>query len=418
MPIKTAQKFKTTPAGEIPVDWECYPLQEVLETIESGMRPKGGVSVDSGEVPSFGGENIKSDGGVTYEDVNKVTMGFFKSMPKGILKNRDVLINKDGAWTGKVGLYNSTTYATACINEHLFILRGKNGCITQEFIYYLLLSEEGEKKLRRIITGSAQPGLGTSFPKFFPAQVPPLAEQKKIAAILCSVDETINKIQGTIEQIQVLKKSLMQELFTQRLPGKHKKMPIRDLLLFCQYGLNKPLTRDPSGVAVLRMGNLAEGRVVTNSLKYSELTSAEEKEYLLKDGDVLFNRTNSREMVGKVALFEGKAKIAFASYLLRLRVNPEKANPAWLNYYLNSPLMQIQLRSLATPGVSQSNINAQAMQAIRLNVPDVKIQEESVGLLQSLDERIKNETAQKIMLQNIKLSLAQVLLTGKVRVKA
>lgn len=252
----------------------------------------------------------------------------------------------------------------------------------------------------------------------FPIPVPSRDEQYRISNTLAAINDNINKTKKAIEQIQALKQGLLSELFAECFRGKHAKMPIRDLLLFCQYGLNKPLTDDSTGVAVLRMTNIVDAKVDTQKLKYAALTADEEKEYLLKDGDVLFNRTNSRDLVGKVSIFKGKAKVAFASYLLRLRVNPEKANPDWLNYYLNSPLIQTLLRSMATPGVSQSNINAQAMQAIKLNVPDIKTQEKSVGLLKSLDERIETETTQKAMLENIMLSLSQVLLTGKVRVKA
>lgn len=400
MPIKTAHKFKKTATGEIPIDWEVVKGSMVFTTIKGKTPSELYIQPKPGYLPYISNEYLRNN-----------TPLYAKPTPETTLtKKNDIILLWDGSNAGeiflaKAGILSSTTSLLEIKDETRF---------APKYIYYALKAKEVE--LQRTTKGTGVPHVDGQLLSAFSFAIPSIKEQGRIAKVLSSIDEAIDKTQQAIQQTQVVKKGLMQELFARRLPGKHKRMHIRDLLVFCQYGLNKPLTGDSTGVAVLRMNNLVGGKVDTQALKYTALTSGEEKEFLLTDGDILFNRTNSRELVGKVSIFNGKGKLAFASYLLRLRVDPQKVNPSWLNFYLNSPLLQNTFRTLATPGVSQSNINAQAMQAIKLNVPDLKAQGISARLLESLEDRIKAETDKKAFLEQTKLSLMQVLLTGKVRV--
>ena len=188
-------------------------LHEVIEEPISGTRPKGGVSLE-GDVPSFGGENITMKGGIEFYPVKKVSNEFFNGMKRGHLRDLDVLINKDGANTGKSAIYRNSPYKMASINEHVFILRGLDGHLEQLYLHYLLQSPSVKKILETKITGSAQPGLNSSFCHNFPIEIAPLPEQKKIASILSSFDEAIEVKQCKLQQTQSLKKSLMQDLLT------------------------------------------------------------------------------------------------------------------------------------------------------------------------------------------------------------
>ncbi len=188
-------------------------LEEVLLDPISGSRPKGGVNAE-GDIPSLGGENITMNGGINFYPVKKITYEFFRSMSRGHLQELDVLINKDGANTGKSGIYRNSPYRNAAVNEHLFVLRGKEGALEQEYLHYFLQLPSVKAILETKITGSAQPGLNSGFIKNFPVELAPLPEQKKIASILTSVDEVIENTQKQIDKLQNLKKSLMQELLT------------------------------------------------------------------------------------------------------------------------------------------------------------------------------------------------------------
>ena len=127
-------------------EWTSNKLRKVVGQPISGSRPKGGVSSETEGIPSLGGENILSSGGVTYANLNRVSRAFYQSMPKGRLQPMDVLINKDGAQTGKVGLYRGE-FGEACVNEHLFILRNGDGTVDQRFLYYAVLLPETQAKI-------------------------------------------------------------------------------------------------------------------------------------------------------------------------------------------------------------------------------------------------------------------------------
>jgi len=198
-------------------EWMEVNLKEVLKTIESGSRPKGGVqnnNITNG-IPSFGGENITQDGNINYFPVPKVSQEFFNNTRKGKLRNKDILINKDGACTGKLGLYSDSFYEEASINEHVFILRANEKYVIQEYLYHYLLSHIGQYNISRKISGSAQPGITTKFVNHFIFTIPKsLTEQNKIASFLSAVDKEIELLIKKVDILKTQKKGLMQKLLT------------------------------------------------------------------------------------------------------------------------------------------------------------------------------------------------------------
>ena len=133
----------------------------------------------------------------------------------------------------------------------------------------------------------------------------------------------------------------------------------------------------PSGrVPVLRMGNLQEGKLDWTDLVYT--SDADEIEaYFLRPNTVLFNRTNSPELVGKTAIYRGERPAIFAGYLIRINPEPE-LDPEYLNLCLNAPEAKEFCRSIRTDGVSQSNINAQKLGTFEIPFCSIEEQREIV----------------------------------------
>ena len=207
---------------------QYVPLGSVLLPPISGKRPSGGVSSDTDGVPSIGGENILSSGGMTYEELKRIPYSFFKFMPKGRLLRDDVLINKDGAQTGKVGIYEGD-FEEAAVNEHVFILRTRDpNYLNQRYLYYCVLLPETRNKIEKRITGSAQPGLNSQFVKAVDVPLQPLSKQQKIAAILSGVDTAIEKTEALIAKYQQIKAGLMHDLFTRGVLPNGKLRPPRE----------------------------------------------------------------------------------------------------------------------------------------------------------------------------------------------
>jgi len=151
-------------------NWEEVRLGDVLKSIESGSRPKGGIdpNLKTG-VPSIGAENINGLGNFNFSKVKYIPHEYFNRMKRGIVKDYDVLIYKDGAYIGKKSMFGKGfPFDKFCINEHVFILRS-NDRISQFFLYFLLDEEE----LRNLNTNSAQPGLNQTAIKNFSIILPP-----------------------------------------------------------------------------------------------------------------------------------------------------------------------------------------------------------------------------------------------------
>jgi type I restriction enzyme S subunit len=417
-----------------PRGWARSDLASVVATLQSGSRPKGGAGIDTGDIPSLGGENILQTGGITLSGIKLVPLAFFQKMTKGHLENGDVLINKDGAQTGKVGLYVSTTGGPACINEHLFLIRGRPDRIRQEYLYFTLLSEHGQRQIAAQISGSAQPGLTSTFLKAVAADIPDsLDEQAAIVHILLTIDQTIEQTAMLIAKQQRIKAGLLQDLLTRgidqhgvvrsdkthefkeskvgAIPASWRCVPLVYFVPSAEYGISTSL--GDSGEPVLRMNNLTDGEADLSELKY---TNAPVPEHLwLRTGDVLFNRTNSWEHVGRTGIWRGQLKLAtFASYLVRLNPDPDRLSSELLNLWLNWPKTQIRMRRYATPAVQQVNINPTNLRLLHAAFPTSRDEQAAiVDRIQRHNAAVRAARSTFNKLHALKRGLMQDLLSGR-----
>lgn len=132
------------------------------------------------------------------------------------------------------------------------------------------------------------------------------------------------------------------------------------LLEMLQYGTSvKADATETTGVPVLRMGNIQDGQLDLGNLKYIAPEKENIEKYTLADGDLLINRTNSPELVGKTARFSVDRAFVFASYLIRLRINPQASLPDYIACIINSPLGQNYIAKVRHQVAGQANINSQ-----------------------------------------------------------
>jgi type I restriction enzyme S subunit len=146
---------------------------------------------------------------------------------------------------------------------------------------------------------------------------------------------------------------------------------VEQLATRVQYGTSAKTTKDALGVPVIRMGNIQDGNIVLDSLKYLPSAHPGFPELLLESGDLLFNRTNSAELVGKSAVFEcNDGPFSFASYLIRVRLAPYYL-PQFLNYFLNSVFGRAWVATVANQQVGQANVNGSKLQALAVPLPPI-----------------------------------------------
>lgn len=225
--------------------------------------------------------------------------------------------------------------------------------------------------------------------------IPPFNEQKRIAdkldQLLAAVDSCKARLSAIPEIIDRFRKSVLAAATSGELtadwreemgvPFEWDDVVLEKIASDFSYGTSAKSAKNGK-VPVLRMGNIQGGRLVWDDLVYTSDTNEIEK-YKLRTGDVLFNRTNSPELVGKTAVYKAEQRAIFAGYLIRVRCS-EKLIPDFLNYCLNSPSGRDYCWQVKTDGVSQSNINAKKLAALPVSLPPVEEQYEIVRRVEAL----------------------------------
>ena len=311
--------------------------------------------------------------------------------------------------------------------------------VTQDFLEHFLVFQEPMFGLAS--QGSTFEAINSSELKRWPILHPKdKAEQAKIAEVLSTVDRAIEETEALIAKQQRIKTGLMHDLLTRgidehgnlrskqthefkdsplgRIPVEWESASLAVFVPSAEYGISTSLGE--SGYPVLRMNNLLDGEAELSDLKF---TDAPVPEHLwLRDGDVLFNRTNSWEHVGRTGIWRGQIESAtFASYLVRLNPHPDKLlseiNP--LNFWLNWERIQIAMRRQATPAVQQVNINPTNLRSIPAAFPRNLDEQTAITVRISAVREVLNAYREHLYkLKSMKAGLMQDLLTGDRQVTA
>ena len=156
-PFKDGE-FEESELGRIPKGWKVGTLGDIISAIESGSRPKGGASIDG--IPSIGAEKIERFGVYDYSKEKYIDLDFYNKMKRGHVKDGDVLLYKDGAYTGKTSMaLDNFPFQECAVNEHVFLLRTEES--KRQFYLYCLMSHDDIRTMVHTLASSkaAQPGL-------------------------------------------------------------------------------------------------------------------------------------------------------------------------------------------------------------------------------------------------------------------
>jgi type I restriction enzyme S subunit len=224
--------------------------------------------------------------------------------------------------------------------------------------------------------------------------LPPLFEQHRIVAILRQADKLRQLRRFADEKIEQLLPTLFYHMFGDCDP--HKEYPegwevvsLSSVISSTQYGLSTSLERSGE-VGVLRMNNITiNGDLDFSDLKYLPTEKVDARLYDLRPRDILFNRTNSKELVGKTGIWdEAKGSYTFASYIIRIRVK-SVILPEYLWALLNSAYGKQQVFALGKQAVNMANINTQEFGSILIILPPKNLQEQFAKLYKSVREQVK-----------------------------
>lgn len=162
-----------SPLGRIPEGWRVAALGDVLATLESGSRPKGGIDPEESAVPSIGAENILGLGKYDFTKEKYISEEFFGGLNRGVVESGDVLLYKDGAKLGRKSLFRDGFPHEVCaVNEHVFILRS-NHEMTQSYLYFWLDLPVNTQRIVDLNSNAAQPGISQPKVRGLPIMLAP-----------------------------------------------------------------------------------------------------------------------------------------------------------------------------------------------------------------------------------------------------
>ncbi|MGH7664611.1 MAG: restriction endonuclease subunit S [Gemmatimonadaceae bacterium] len=314
-------------------------------------------------------ENIESGGRIV--NVRRVDAGELASN-KFAFTTRHVLFGKLRPYLAKIA---RPDFVGICSTDILPVLPGTG--LDRGYLSWLLLAPEMVSLAASRATGANLPRLSPSALAEMKIPLPPLPEQRRIAEILDKADALRAKRRAALAQLDTLTQSIFLDMFGD--PATNPKgWPVRtigDLLESVSYGTSEKA--EVSGeFPVLRMNNITRtGEMDFTDLKYMDLPEVRRERYLVRAGDVLFNRTNSADLVGKTAIFRDPRPMAYAGYLIRLRVNGAN-DPEYLAAFLNTGFSKRVLRGMCRSIIGMANINATELQAIRIPQPVFQAQRE------------------------------------------
>ena len=413
--------FKKKDRNDIPNEWKIVKLKDVATDFISGGTP----STSNDE---FWGGNIPwmRSAHITKREID---FGEKYITERGLINSATNIVNKSNILVAtRVGIGKvAINKVDIAISQDLTGVILNKRKIDENYLYWFL--SNSTNKFLSLTQGTTIKGILRKDLELFKIFLPPIIEQRGIAEVLSTVDEAIQRTDAVIAKAQELKRGLMQRLLTRgightkfkqtelgEIPETWKIERLAKCLKLCDYGLSYQLL-DKGKYPIFRMNNIIDGYVLENDLKYINLSDNEFSKYKVEKGDILFNRTNSYDLVGKVGIYLLQGNHTFASYLIRLRVDKNKIEPLFLNYFLNLSRTQNKLRRLATRGVSQSNINASNLKTLLTPLPILNEQHKIVNILSNTDQEIRMEKKKKEKLEELNKGLMQVLLTGKIRVR-
>ncbi len=383
--------------------WPIKSLGELITTLESGSRPKGGVSEIPDGIPSLGGEHINRDGGFVWETAKHVTREFYLRMKRGRIQQGDILVVKDGATTGKTAVVRDNfPFREAAINEHVFLLRTDKYKILPEFVGYFLFSPLGQQQILSNFRGAAIGGIAQDFVRNVHVPVPPLVEQERIVKLLGEADE-LRKLRTQADRRSVdLIPALFHEMFGDPINNikRWPKIPLAEVGKLDR-GRSKNRPRDDASLyggkyPFIQTGDVAKsnGLITSYTQTYSERGLAQSR--MWPTGTLCITIAAN---IGKTAILTFPA--CFPDSLVGF-VPDNKVIIDYVRQWLVT--MESSLKE-AAPQMAQKNINLKILGELLIPIPPLPLQQEFAQRVTEIREMEAEQAKSKTRLDALFQSL-------------
>ena len=378
-----------------PGNWDEATVGEVCVIKGGGTPSKKNEAFWGGDIPWVSPKDMKFDEIESATDLitqDALDQSTTNLIPKGSV----LLVVRSGilARTIPIGLVQKPV----AINQDVKAFIPKRG-LDSRFLYYFFKAHE-PALLRLVSKGATVHRLLAPLARDLPIPLPPLSEQLRIVSVLDAAFAGLATAEANTRQNLTNARELF-DLERDRLFAEQEKVAticsIGDVCDGVEYGTSAKSSATGS-TPVLRMGNIQDGEIDWSDLKYSD-DASEIDRYRLSDGDVLFNRTNSAEHVGKTAIYRGDRDAIFAGYLIRLLYDRKQINGEYLNNFLNATKTREYGKTVMSRSVNQANINGKKLKGYAMPVPPLSEQElmaERLATVRDAVERLSQLTERKL----------------------
>ena len=362
--------------------WEIRKLGEVCTKLTDGSHnpPKG---VSHSPYVMLSSQNVFNDK-VTLDAVRFLQQDDFKREDKRTcVRLNDVLLTIVGT-VGRCAVFCDDVPVT--LQRSVAVLRPKD-ILHSRFLMYCLIGKNDE--LNDVAHGIAQKGIYLKQLAQLSVPVPPLSEQDRIVEELDCLSGIIEKKKQQLRELDALAQSIFYEMFGD--PVENDKgwdvKKLGEVATSVNYGTSSP-ANEGGAFKYLRMNNLTySGHIDLHDIKTIDVNEAECEKYAVRKGDILFNRTNSKELVGKTALFELDETMIIAGYIIRVRVDETAVLPIYVVRYMNTPYMKSYFANLCKGAVNQANINSKELKDIPLPLPDIALQQDFASKIEAIEKQ-------------------------------
>lgn len=349
--------------------------------------------------------------GGDLDNCEKISLQDAKRLKLKLFPANSIVFAKSGmsAKMGRIYLLERNAYVVS----HLAVIVPKKGQnISSLFLKYYF------KKFSPVslIRDSAYPSIRLSDIENWIIRIPAFVEQLEIANILLKTENLVNQRKQSIETLEALVKSVFLEMFGDpKLNDKYwPRKKIGKIIDSTQYGVGRKSNDEAVGMPMLRMNNITyAGNIDLKDIKWIELSEEEREKYNLKKRDLLFNRTNSPELVGKTAVWEFDEAFTFAGYLVRIRFKESEINPYFVSAYLNSKYGKQLLYFKAKPSNNMSNISPSLLERLEIVIPPIELQNKYELVVKAINQRKEEIRKSLVILETLFQSLLQKAFRGE-----
>ena len=414
-------KYRQTLIGQIPKDWKVVKLGEIAEYIKGKKPEEMTEEFKEGYLPYLSTEYLRVNGKTKFAKISKNTILADKS---------DLILLWDGSNAGEFFVGKKGVLSSTMVKIQL------KGNADKKFLFHLLKTKENF--LSGQTRGTGIPHVDKKVFENLRIPLPPLLEQQKIAKILSTVDEAIQKVDEVIAKTERLKKGLMQELLIKGTGHKEfkyskelgceipKEWEAGKIVEFSKTR-DKPVQTGPFGaqlhasdytevgVPLILIKNVIDGRIIEDGMpKISEEKAKELERYRLKVGDIVFSRVGS---IGRVVVIKNYQKgWLISGQMLRVRLENPEINNDFLAYFIETAWFKRALKS-RTVGATRKSINETILSNLPLIKPPISEQQKIAEILSTVDKKLELERKRKEKFERIKKGLMNELFSGKKRVK-